>query len=336
MECCLVSIIVPAYNVGKYIEKCVMSILRQIYTNIELIIVDDGSTDSTPQIVDELARLDSRIRVIHKQNGGVSVARNIGIEISKGQYIVFVDGDDFISPDYVEYMLSLILSSDSDMAMSNNWFELEGEKQVEKEEVEIISKEEATAMLIGPRVIVYSPNKIFKRSLILDNNLRFSTFLFYGEGMSFLTEAAQLCNSVVVGNRKVYYYRRDNGDSATTTFDIQNFYNGEKALRSVKERLKVHSEKIDTMWLWHMSMFYLGAIVKVKANHSETAYSIDYRRWKSYIRGNYLKLAFVNYIPIYRRLMLLGGCISPWLMAKLDQKRRKYIFNHSVKDSVVL
>lgn len=332
MENCLVSIIVPAYNVGKYIEKCVMSILRQTYTKIELILVDDGSKDSTPVIIDRLASIDDRVRTIHKHNGGVSTARNRGIEASKGQYLVFVDGDDYLASDYVEYMLSLVKLENADFGLSTDCFVLDTESQTSAEVKRIMTSAEATALLIGPRVIVGCWNKIFKRQFVLDNNLSFSTSLFYGEGLTFITDAAQRANKVVVGNRKVYYYRRNNDQSATTKFSLQNFYNGEKALQSIKERLIIKDKVIDDMWLWHMSMFYLGAIVKVKANHLESTYFTDYHRWKSYIRRNYLKLAFVNYIPIYRRLMLFGGCISPWLMTKLDQKRRKYIYNHSVKD----
>ena len=104
----LVSIIIPAYNVEKYIEKCLSSILEQTYTNIEVVVVDDGSTDKTGQLIDSVTQQDSRVHVIHKKNAGVSAARNSGIEMSTGEYLVFVDGDDCIAHDYVEYMLSLI------------------------------------------------------------------------------------------------------------------------------------------------------------------------------------------------------------------------------------
>ena len=88
-----VSVVVPAYNVEKYIEQCVLSVLNQSYPCYELIIVDDGSTDSTPQILDKLGKKDEHIRVIHKENAGVSAARNTGIDMAEGDYIVFVDGD---------------------------------------------------------------------------------------------------------------------------------------------------------------------------------------------------------------------------------------------------
>lgn len=203
----LVSIIIPAYNVEKYIEKCITSILEQTYTNIEVIIVDDGSTDNTGKIIDNISQHDSRIRILHKKNAGVSAARNSGIEASIGEYIVFVDGDDYIASDYIEYMLDLVKNTDSEFCLSTEYFVAKGENQTEKEQIKSLSPEEGTAFLLSPDVVVYSPNKIIKRSLIFDNNIRFSTDLFYGEGLTFVTTLAQISNSIGVGNRKVYYYR---------------------------------------------------------------------------------------------------------------------------------
>ncbi|MFQ9359778.1 MAG: glycosyltransferase family 2 protein [Anaerobutyricum hallii] len=92
----LISVIVPIYNVDKYLEKCVNSILNQTYTNLEIILVDDGSPDRCPRICDNLAITDDRIKVIHQQNGGLSKARNVGIDVAKGVYLVFVDSDDTV------------------------------------------------------------------------------------------------------------------------------------------------------------------------------------------------------------------------------------------------
>lgn len=98
----LISIIVPIYNVELYLEKCIESIINQTYKNLEIILVDDGSTDSCGKICDEYAKKDNRIKVIHKINGGLSDARNKGMEIAKGKYIGFVDGDDYVASDMYE------------------------------------------------------------------------------------------------------------------------------------------------------------------------------------------------------------------------------------------
>lgn len=328
----LVSIIIPAYNVEKYIEKCLKSILEQTYKNIEVIVVDDGSTDKTAQLIDSISKQDDRIQVIHKENSGVSAARNSGIEISTGDYLVFVDGDDYLAEDYVEYMLSLVEKTGSDFCLSKCCYTRKDEKQTENYYIEKLDPEEATALLLSPAVIVGCWNKIFKRSLIIKNKLRFSTTLFYGEGLSFITTVSQISNSVGVGNRKVYYYRRNNEASATTKFDINKIYNGEIALEKIRKNLIIDSDKINTMHKLHMCVFSLGALVKIKANGLEKEYLKDYKRWKLYIRHNVWKFTFNRDISIYRKLLLLGGCISPWIMMKLDSTRRKHISANSVED----
>ena len=117
MEEYKVSIIVPIYKVEKYLEKCIDSILNQTYKNLEIILVDDGSPDKCPKICDDYAKKDERIKVIHKKNGGLSDARNFGIDIATGDYISFIDSDDFISKDYVEYLLNLIIKYDADISI---------------------------------------------------------------------------------------------------------------------------------------------------------------------------------------------------------------------------
>ncbi|MFZ2714671.1 MAG: glycosyltransferase family 2 protein [Streptococcus suis] len=327
----LVSIIVPAYNVEKYIEKCLSSILKQTYTNIEVIVVDDGSTDNTGQLLDNISQKDSRVCVVHKKNAGVSAARNSGIEISTGEYLVFVDGDDYIASDYVEYMLSLIGNTGSEFCLSKRCYTKSGEKQTESEYIEKLQPEDATALLLSPDVIVGCWNKIFKRSFLVDNNLKFSTTLFYGEGLSFITTAAQLSNSVGVGNRKVYYYRRNNEASATTKFNIEKIYNGEKALENIRKQLIINSEKINTMHDLHRCLFYLGAVVKIKAYHLEKKHQQEYKRWSTYLRLNTFKLMTKRGISLYRKMMLVGGCVSPWMMMKLDIHRRRQISENSVE-----
>ena len=99
----LISIVLPIYNVEKYIEKCMDSVLNQTYKNIEVILVDDGSPDRCPKICEEYAKKDNRIKVVHKENGGLSDARNAGIKVANGEYITFIDSDDYIDQDYVEF-----------------------------------------------------------------------------------------------------------------------------------------------------------------------------------------------------------------------------------------
>ena len=111
----LISIIVPVYNVEKYLEKCVDSIINQTYKNIEIILVDDGSKDNSGKICDIIKEKDERIKVIHKQNGGLSDARNAGLKIAKGTYIGFVDSDDYIAEDMYQTLYSLSKEKNADI-----------------------------------------------------------------------------------------------------------------------------------------------------------------------------------------------------------------------------
>ena len=112
----LISIVIPVYKVEKYLEKCVESVINQTYKNLEILLVNDGSPDNCPKICDEYAQKDNRIKVIHKENGGLSDARNAGIDVAAGKYIAFVDSDDYVSNDYIEYMYNLIKEYNTQMA----------------------------------------------------------------------------------------------------------------------------------------------------------------------------------------------------------------------------
>lgn len=116
----LISVVVPVYNVEQYVDKCINSIINQTYRNIEVIIVDDGSTDGSSFICEKYSKEDSRIEIIHKDNGGLSDARNRGIEISKGKYITFIDSDDYVDTDYIEVLYNAIKKYEADMSISTH------------------------------------------------------------------------------------------------------------------------------------------------------------------------------------------------------------------------
>ena len=116
MENPLISVIVPVFNVETYVSRCISSILNQTYKNLEILLIDDGSTDSSGKICDSFAEKDTRLNVIHCKNHGVAAARNRGIEISKGTYISFIDSDDFIELDFYEYLMNLVRTTNCDVA----------------------------------------------------------------------------------------------------------------------------------------------------------------------------------------------------------------------------
>lgn len=326
----LISIIIPCYNVERYIEQCVRSIMGQSYKNLEIIAVDDGSPDNSPQILDKLANADCRIKVLHKQNEGVSAARNSGLDVATGDYVVFVDGDDYLAPDYVDYMFKLACRYDSDFVMSQNCYTQKNEPQYFEDRIKKMSPSEATALLISPRVIVGCWNKMFKREFINKFTLSFSTTLFYGEGLTFITKASQLANSVTVGNRKVYYYRRNNETSATSKFNIQKYYNGEKALDNIHKELIVKDANVELMMALHKSMFCLGALSQAYAHNLQKDYKTDCKHWRAIIKKNLRVLCLSNKVSLYRKGLLMLGFLFPELISKMDMCRRAKIASKSV------
>lgn len=327
----IISFIVPSYNFAAHISECVNSILRQDMSELEVIVVNDGSTDNTKEVLEGLALQDSRVVPIHKVNEGVSVARNTGLAVAKGEYVSFVDADDYIAPDFASYMLGLAKTANSDFCLSLDAFTKAGEDRMGGAfSVDVLSPEQATALLLSPRIIVGCWNKIYRRQWLIDEQLYFSLELFYGEGLQFITSAAQKANSVTVGNKKVYYYRRNNYDSATTRFSIDKMYNGLKSLDVIKQSITKPSADIDLMWRLHRSLFCMGAVVRMEASNRKKEYQDDYKAWLRYIRRETPSLLVKRKIPLYRKLLLLGTCISPKLMANLDTRRRKGIASRSV------
>lgn len=165
----LVSVIIPAYNIEDYIGRCLDSIISQTYKNLEIIVVDDGSRDYTGEILDNYAKKDRRIKVIHKENGGVSSARNKGIEAAEGDYIGFIDGDDFIEPEMYKTLVDLLEEENADIAHCGyqmvfpdriDYYHNTGKKKIQTTEEGL--KDLLSGEMIEPGLV----NKLYKKELI--------------------------------------------------------------------------------------------------------------------------------------------------------------------------
>ena len=127
----LISVIVPVYKVEKYLNKCVQSIVNQTYKNLEIILVDDGSPDNCPEMCDEWAKKDSRIKVIHQENAGLAEARNSGISVATGEFFMFIDSDDHAEPDMIELLLNLSMEYNADVSSCGFYFDYENDNKAE-------------------------------------------------------------------------------------------------------------------------------------------------------------------------------------------------------------
>lgn len=167
----LITIVVPVYKVEKYIDKCINSILKQTYKNLEIILVDDGSPDTCGEICDNYAKQDARIKVIHKENGGLSDARNAGIDIAKGKYISFIDSDDYIDSEYIELLYKTIIKDETDMAISAHKVIYDNGTILEKatgEESILSSKEVLKRILYDDGIDLSAWAKLYKMELFKD------------------------------------------------------------------------------------------------------------------------------------------------------------------------
>lgn len=237
-----ISIIVPVYKVELYLEKCIDSILVQTFKDFELILVNDGSPDRCGEICDKYAKKDSRIKVIHKENGGQSSARNKGLDISKGEYIGFVDSDDWIEPEMYQILYDLIIFNNADVAVCDAKYitnlKIE-QKEVEIEKRILESNEEVLKALFEEKYLLWSPwNKLYKKNKIKD--IRFLEGRIY-EDVPFLIEYFNEVKKAVYINKKLYNYFALNTSTTRSQIGIKHLSllkNPLYTLKIVKEPYK--------------------------------------------------------------------------------------------------
>lgn len=205
----LVSIIVPIYKVEPYLRRCLDSIVNQTYTNLEIILVDDGSPDACPQICDEYAARDKRIVVIHKENGGLSDARNAGLDICKGEYISFVDSDDWIDKHFVELLVGCIQNKNADIAIGKykkvyNYYENNKFENKYTPQIEILSNIASVEKLFGKDEVTFviAWGKIYRKTLF--NGIRFPVGKLYED--EYITYQLLYKSSRTVYLKKILYF----------------------------------------------------------------------------------------------------------------------------------
>ena len=211
----LISVIVPVYNAAEYLPNCIKSILAQTYRNLEIILINDGSTDESGSICDEYAQKDKRITVIHKKNGGVSTARNTGLDRATGQYIGFVDADDTVMPDMYEKLFDTINKHSKHIAVCGHIrFHVEGpvEKREQREIPESLTVQESLEYLLSNRYFEgFLWNKLFDVGLVSgENKLRFDTDLNNCGDLLFVNQCFLRSNGVSYIPKALYNYRLNN------------------------------------------------------------------------------------------------------------------------------
>lgn len=325
----LVSVIIPAYNVEKYLGACIESVILQSYKNLEIIIVDDGSPDTSGKIADSYALKDARIKVIHKENNGVAAARNTGFDLSKGEFVTYIDSDDWVSKDYISHLLFLQQIKNADMSMTTEFYTRKNDVQI-KEKINTISAEDAATLLLSPKMTVGTCNKLYRRSWLVDNKIRQNENLFSGEGLNYIVTAAQYANFVTISNKKIYYYRRNVSESATTKFNIKMYTNNELSLNLLTKNRVINSRKLDQMIELFRIHLMINGVLAIQTYSLPSEYPIEYRRWREHIWSLGKCMLFKPSVPLKSKIRIICVSLSPKFWSKLARAKRAKIFKESV------
>ncbi len=301
----LISVIIPVYRTEKYLRKCVDSVLAQTYANLEIILVDNGSPDRCGQICDEYAQKDKRIRVIHQTNQGVSAARNAGLEIATGEYIAFVDSDDYIEPDMYEYLYGLIIKDNTSMSMCNICQD-EGyhtKKQTEQPYV-LIS---ALDIFEYGSIWGYVWNKLYRRNFISD--WRFNTDTSYWEDGFFNFELIKTNASVALGNQAKYHYRYNQNSNALTKNFQSNYL---KKIVLMDECLKYAKQHKMTIFYKRAADAQLMNAIKwlyqIACSNVEDRASVKFLT--TYVMEHFVRFLFVRIVSCRMKLFAIVACIN--------------------------
>ena len=312
-----ISVIVPVYNVEAYLERCVESILHQTYTNFELILINDGSTDSSGQICDHLANQYENIKVYHIENAGVSNARNMGIQLATGSWVTFIDSDDFVTQDYLATLASAVEELNVGFVIAPLHHIKNGivtDLSPHSGKTELWSTEETMKeLLMTTRTSFFPVAKLFKRDLLADE--KFNTNYHLAEDALFLTELLlkTRCSSVFI-DKPIYYYDHREGSATTSVnryvFDTIEVY--KQIIAQVSQIFPNLKYELINRECWSYITVYDKIIFTSREEYQKEKAVL--RTWIVQHRREIWKDA---YFTTFRKVAILSLVISPWLYKKI-------------------
>lgn len=269
----LISVIIPVYNVAPYIDRCIKSVLRQTYTNIEILLIDDGSTDGSGQICEQYQKIDERIQVYHKKNGGLSDARNYGIDRATGRYITFIDSDDYITDDCIQYLFSLLQHWDKaqisicDILETENNYVSDSNLNSDGKIYEL-NTEEAIRMLCYQKEFTASAYAKLYRKECFDK-IRYPFEMLY-EDIAIISELFYKAGYIVYGKEKKYcYFQRNTGivRKKFTKKKMDYITNSKRLLDYVEKNFPGLTVAAESRFLW--SNLHIYCQISRKDNPTE-------------------------------------------------------------------
>lgn len=287
----VISVIIPVYNIEKYLVRCLESIINQSYTKLEIILIDDGSTDNSGKICDDYKNRDNRIIVVHKKNEGVSQARNFGISIATGEFLSFVDGDDTIEKDMFLTLINNAYKYNSDFSCCGvRFIYMDGKESPEginSEPQEIRKQEVIKGFFCNQqmKLVLYGPyNKIVKRNSI--QKISFNRNLSLGEDLLFVFECIQCCNKFVFQDDNLYNYIKREGSATTREFSLKkmDYLVACKKIIEICKESYPEGQKFASHWYYisvlnHVRMLIAYPEVKEKCLE-------EYKQYCKYLKEN--------------------------------------------------
>lgn len=316
----MISIIVPVYNTPKdYIQKCISSLLTQTYSSYEILLVDDGSNEDVADYCDELSHRDLRIRVYHQKNRGVSSARNLGLEVAEGEYIAFVDADDWVKPDYIEKLLSAI-EMNAEMAICNICYDYGEDSNSDLtgsnlKKVEYNKSEVYKELLYSKEIGGFLCNKLFKKKFITK---RLDESLHYSEDYVFVAEYCRQITKAIYLDSKLYHYRQD-GNSATKELSynsriytlMESYKNIERIYLEELPAEEVFVQKNTLKIALNLRARYLIG----RVNNKE-----EYLQIIKTIKSRIILVLKSSKITLFTKLNIIGTLLLPRTMLKMKNK----------------
>lgn len=297
----MISIIVPIYNAEQYIHRCIDSILAQSFTDFELLLINDGSPDNCGVICDEYAAMDSRVRVFHKANGGVSSARNLGIECSQGEWITFIDADDYVHP---EFLSSLYEKHDFDLIVGS--FQIVGSNDIWNGTLKDLSYDRITLrrdiIELSSMINFQTPwGKLFRTNIIKDNQITFDERIYIGEDSLFILKYLIYTETVRLSEKTYYCYERGNIESLSQSlYSIEHHLHAIEAFYETLDRLGfvfgVEIKPLQYRYIRTYCSKQIDFLYQVKNN-----FNYKRRCLRMMCQNKYLKLFFGDDIKSYRK-----------------------------------
>lgn len=287
-----VSIIVPTYNAEKYIGKCLEAILNQTYKNIEIIVVNDSSTDNSRKVVEAYQEQFDNISLFNiDKNKGVSNARNIGINMAKGEYIMFCDSDDWYEENAVEILLNEAKNSSADFVMANHYLTKDNNNKIKVNNSRYFKEKNITKEEIIAYMTLSSSVKLMKKSLFIDNNITYPIDIKRCEEFTVIPVVAYLAkNPIVIDDILYNYYQRSNSASNSKTIDTEFFrVTFERFIEKIdKEKYK---NEVEFRAINHLLYGELLVMLKAGASNKEMRNKINLfnKEYKGFLRNKYLK-----------------------------------------------